>query len=1725
MSPVAGGFRPFYIDSFVELRSAHMLTDASRKVYVIKYVDVRSGVEIVVACMVREPFKLEVQMFNFDVRGRRVVPHCRHPGQLSQTTMSGKVHSSHRDLPSQFRPVQVSHSATIARRVEHKGSAIVRRSGMQMNDIIWSDHSIMESFNSIFVHYPQYQVIICKACRIGVTPSHVKGHLSRQHPFIPQATQDSVCKYIAEKEDIARSHAEIAWPNPCDEPIRELDVFKDGLRCLWPDVSGRKCGSIYRSKRRIQIHCSKQHGWNSARSRGRPKRGEKVESLPVEAVHCQQMFRDAGKWKQMFQVGESVQKNEEVHEEAQAKKRKLAEMIDIRMEAQQKRRMMIQPPGRYEANEWLIRTKWAIDLADMDPEQLVSLTKPKPVPERDESERSVDAEDAEEVALELVCVELQSMVFKAQAASHPAAIGDPANFYIGRREFGGESNEKPFYTRQMAKTIRKYAMILQKIVRLIWRVDEVHAGGPGPAAVADKADAPVESMPRFTLTTAQYRSMTRVKAMAREMVHSGPGSRESREKLSKELVQFWVSILDHDIKDRQSASALVGAMAVLGIDESGGWKSPLVYTPIQSAVVTLSKMIVLYSASLTRRETVERVTRERTEEGSGPAMARTMAEEVAPACVDLVRQMANRFMQITSNEGRPSPMDSILHLRAYGLAIRYHTTEAGRVDWNGDKLLHGDIEFTMGALRGMAFGMVEDSRALLFRDLLMVSVDETGALTRQGKAILPIIPWADLVDNPSQARAGWNMFMDKRNKWPVDGQTWLWDRVWQETHLRQQFVESLGAAGNAEVVWNEKRMRQYNSSMSRFRECLLVMTHMFCGQGSRGSEVLTIQHRNGDNGTLRGMFVEDGKVAMVTAYHKGFGSSGKRKAIHRYAPREVGELIMYDTWLVRPFWSRMGTIIVEPAEDGKAWAGEGPYFWQPDEEEDEEGDSAELDVDEEDGGGGGAAVEEQRKGGAMDDLWAPDIWDSTRVRRALRRHTLRWLGVPVPIMAWRHMSIAIFRKHVADRTVQQVIDEDDAHGYGQDAAHDLQAGHGTKVAEGIYARLSGEAPGHTRARRAAFRRVSEEWQFVLRFPSEMKAPERNVGPKASRIKQEMHDEQFRRWSAMRAVDLETQLKVMVGPTARFRGVQQQALQVIMQQKSPVVVIMGTGGGKSMLFMLPARCSTGLTVVVVPLVSLRDDLTDRCRRAGIDCVEWDARRPHEWAQVMMVTPEAAVREAFAEFLNRQQAEGRLDRVVVDECHVVLDSRGGWRKDILELRKLVKFETQLVYLTATLMPDEEREFIRCMSLPPKDRIQWFRASTERSNIAYRRVQCSREDEMSVLISIVERKKKQYSEDGKIVVYCGSVEQTKAVAAELGGICYHREAGTAEHKSRMLHQLKEPGGHRVFAATNALGLGVDAPTIRVVIHVGIIRRVRDYSQESGRAGRDGEPSEAIIINTAETEEGWQRAEMKMKEFVWSGECRRIILGRYMDGIERGVCSEEEQKCDACGGEEEAVESGIADDSQAVEEARAEGPAYTTVDMEQEMQQRRILAATYRDERQKEMTDEERLRRLMQEWSKGCVICKAKGEDGFGHMANRCPYDVDGEFWTCMERVRTGIRFERFSGCFGCGLWQGICDRWGRNPANSRWQRRSGVNCQYPGVLVRAVVAIWGEKGRCFVEDMDGMMRSIEMPDLQDVSQGGFEQGVQFLGKRWQIGEMETNRLVQMFLRWAEAGEYPVE
>jgi len=84
---------------------------------------------------------------------------------------------------------------------------------------------------------------------------------------------------------------------------------------------------------------------------------------------------------------------------------------------------------------------------------------------------------------------------------------------------------------------------------------------------------------------------------------------------------------------------------------------------------------------------------------------------------------------------------------------------------------------------------------------------------------------------------------------------------------------------------------------------------------------------------------------------------------------------------------------------------------------------------------------------------------------------------------------------------------------------------------------------------------------------------------------------------------------------------------------------------------------------------------------------------------------------------------------------------------------------------------------------------------------------------------------------------------------------------------------------------------------------------------------------------------------------------------------------------------------------------------------------------------------------------------------MADKCKHDPEGELYDYVEKVQREIKYDTYSGCFNCGMWQGICDRWERNEKNGRWKKRMGGRCQYQGVLVRAVGAIWGCHGVEFI------------------------------------------------------------
>lgn len=178
-------------------------------------------------------------------------------------------------------------------------------------------------------------------------------------------------------------------------------------------------------------------------------------------------------------------------------------------------------------------------------------------------------------------------------------------------------------------------------------------------------------------------------------------------------------------------------------------------------------------------------------------------------------------------------------------------------------------------------GMVDQSQQATRKRLL----DIMFAATEQD---VPTVPWRELFDDPSNASPGWSFVDDIRTPWPVNGQQWLFERIQAHPQHRRRFVK-----GHATRGINIAKVRDRMKMIDDFRGQLLVLIHITGGQPARGPEILSVRHSNTIQGRQRNIFIEDGLVVFVTAYHKGEHLKSDTKIIHRYLPREVGQLVVW----------------------------------------------------------------------------------------------------------------------------------------------------------------------------------------------------------------------------------------------------------------------------------------------------------------------------------------------------------------------------------------------------------------------------------------------------------------------------------------------------------------------------------------------------------------------------------------------------------------------------------------------------------------------------------------------------------------------------------------------------------------------------------------------------------------------------------------------------------------
>ena len=378
---------------------------------------------------------------------------------------------------------------------------------------------------------------------------------------------------------------------------------------------------------------------------------------------------------------------------------------------------------------------------------------------------------------------------------------------------------------------------------------------------------------------------------------------------------------------------------------------------------------------------------------------------------------------------------------------------------------------------------------------------------------------------------------------------------------------------------------------------------------------------------------------------------------------------------------------------------------------------------------------------------------------------------------------------------------------------------------------------------------------------------------------------------------------------KFRPLQEEIINRTIAGKDSLV-LMPTGGGKSMCFQIPALCLEGITIVVSPLISLMKDQVQALQANGVKASFFNSSlSPFEEntvirnaisgnTRILYLSPEKliAVKDSWLKQLT-------ISLVAIDEAHCVSMWGHDFRKEYTQLNSFRKSlaHVPFIALTATADKSTRVDIVEQLGL---DNSELFISSFDRENISIDvRGNISKKDKLNQIVDFINSKP---NESG--IIYCLSRKNTEELSAYLNscGIdskCYHAGMDGLNRAQVQTDFINDSS--KIIVATIAFGMGIDKSNVRWVIHSNLPKNLEGYYQEIGRAGRDGLPSETLLFYSMrdvvlyrQFAEDSANAEMqidklnRMLQFSQAKSCRRKILLSYFGEFLADNCN----NCDAC-------------------------------------------------------------------------------------------------------------------------------------------------------------------------------------------------------------------------------------
>lgn len=363
----------------------------------------------------------------------------------------------------------------------------------------------------------------------------------------------------------------------------------------------------------------------------------------------------------------------------------------------------------------------------------------------------------------------------------------------------------------------------------------------------------------------------------------------------------------------------------------------------------------------------------------------------------------------------------------------------------------------------------------------------------------------------------------------------------------------------------------------------------------------------------------------------------------------------------------------------------------------------------------------------------------------------------------------------------------------------------------------------------------------------------------------------------------------------FRPGQETAIRSVCVDKSDCLVIMSTGGGKSVCYQLAAlwaraldnNKSKAIVIVISPLIALINDQISSLLKKGIHAVTYDnyIKKQEDTVSVVYTTPEKLVRnQAQLRFLHQRKG---FTCFAVDECHCISQWGHDFRQDYTRLGflKQVFPDVPIMALTATATQAVEQDILRQLSLHRLAQV--IRTPTDRTNLY---VEVHNRDNHDQLLLL---KRALHGNPGPVIIYTTTKKDAEKIAMmiqtklKISASHYHADMTTEDRDSTQRAFME--GTVRVIVSTVAFGMGVDKPDIRLILQWGLSKSIEEYVQQIGRAGRDGNQSRCILYWSYQDLQSlsniikdsrpntWQML-LKMQEFASNSlTCRHQMIQQY--------------------------------------------------------------------------------------------------------------------------------------------------------------------------------------------------------------------------------------------------------